>query len=661
VSRLILILAFCLCGALAQAQVPMDPSIVGDKTNHELSWNTSLNYFYQVDCSVDLQTWVWTGLEAAGTGSRLTYGFMSTSDKMFYRIRASVDQNNGGFLIEPQQDDTINQIDGVCFAFDLNQFSTLPSKIRIFERDYNSGDPWNLIGSITAFDERQIPAESIDEKFFRGSAVWLPSTQGDYEIQAAVVDSTGAVIASVIRRITIAQKQAPTISIVSGPTTSASSIRLDGSFNLNPGDTVRRIEFYDNGQLIATATQEEFEDNVLNLQGEIVRLLRGAHSIVVRAYDSTGAFADTAPYAVTVTGGNARPSLTVTAPATDLSVVEGDSFDIEYDQPTDADGFGDITSVRASRFIIPFASSNDDDDPEEIVAEDSSAPFDDLTIDTTGWDPGTYTIKVVAIDSTSTDSYHHYFRVEVKSSESADFVGDLFAEIADEQSLTLSDLRFIGREVSSGIFQNGQSFVPTSLSQWQIDSGVLLTTGDFSIWDDGDTGFYNSRDQDEKGLQLSARGDFDLENRVAGTQTQDATILEAEVFCENGQLEIEYQFGSEEYDEFVGQFNDSYMIIVDGAVVTRSPGCADIFAVNTINLDENRHLFMGDDEDIDPNGTLTNQVEYDGLTIRLRAHVFVEPQSTHNVRIIISDVNDGILDSGVFLESESLRTTTPTP
>jgi hypothetical protein len=419
VNRLIRILAFCLIGSMVRAQVPMDPSIVGDKTNHELSWNTSLNFFYQVDCSVDLETWVWTGLEAAGTGSRLTYGFMSTSDKMFYRIRASVDQNNGGFLIEPQQDDTINQIDGVCFAFDLNQFSALPSKIRIFERDYNTGDPWNLIGSITAFGERQIPAESIDEKFFRGSAVWLPSSQGDYEIQAAVVDSTGAVIASAIRRITIDQKQAPTISILSGPASSTSSIRLDGSFDLEPGDTVRRVEFLDNGKLIATATQEEFEDTALNLQGDIVRLLRGSHSIVVRAYDSTGASTDTAPYAVTVTGGNARPELTVTAPATNLSVVEGDSFDIEYDLPTDADGFGDITAIRASRFIIPFASSNDVDDPEEIIAEDSSAPFDDLTVDTTAWDPGTYTIKVVAVDAASAESYHHYFRVEVRSSATA--------------------------------------------------------------------------------------------------------------------------------------------------------------------------------------------------------------------------------------------------
>ena len=66
-------------------------------------------------------------------------------------------------------------------------------------------------------------------------------------------------------------------------------------------------------------------------------------------------------------------------------------------------------------------------------------------------------------------------------------------------------------------------------------------------------------------------------------------------------------------------------------------------------------------EDIDPLGTLTNQLEYDGITVRLRAHVFVEPQSTHNVRIVIADVNDGVWDSGTFLETNSFRTTIPTP
>ena len=50
-----------------------------------------------------------------------------------------------------------------------------------------------------------------------------------------------------------------------------------------------------------------------------------------------------------------------------------------------------------------------------------------------------------------------------------------------------------------------------------------------------------------------------------------------------------------------------------------------------------------------------------GAGVCLRAHVFVEPQSTHTVRIIICDVNDGVYDSGVFMETGSLRTIIPTP
>ena len=658
-----IILAIMLLRYPVRGQVAMDPAIVGDETCHELSWNTSLNYHYRVDCSVDMKTWVWTGLEPEGTGLRLTYGFNCNADKMYYRIRASVDPNNGSFLTEPQEDDTINRIDGVCFAFDLNQLPTLPSKIRIFERHYGIGDNWKLIGSITSFGERQIPAEGIDERFFRGSAVWLPKEQGDYEIQAAAVDSAGSIIASAIRRITIGSRQNPTIAIVSGPSASSSAIPLEGQFVLEHSETVSKVEFYDNYRLIGTDTQPPFGDLVVDRQGEEVELLKGTHSIVIRGYDSTGAFTDTAPYVVTVTGGNARPALNVTGPASRLSIVVGDTFDIEYEPPTDADGFGDIRQVRATRFIVPFATHNDIPYPEQQIASDESAPFGDLTVDTAGWQPGTYTIKVAAVDAAVEQSYPHYFQVEVKSSATADFGGNLFSEIADEGTISHSAARFTGIELSSGIFQHAKSLMPPFLRQWQIDSGVLLTTGDFSLWDDGDSGFYHGNSPEQKGWQLSASGNPEIENRVAGSQTQDAAILEAEIFCENGQLEIEYQFASEEYDEFAaaGQYPDAFMIIVDGAVVSRSPDCAEIIAANTINLYQARHLFMGDDEDIDPLGLWHPQIEYDGLTVRLRAHVFVEPQSTHTVRIIICDVNDGIYDSGVFMETGSLRTTIPMP
>jgi hypothetical protein len=628
----------------------MEMSLVGTTSNHQLSWNTTAAFFYHVDCSTDLEVWVWTGLSVPGTNERETYGFRSSADNLFYRIRATVDPNNGGFLVSPHQDDLVNQIDGVCFAFDLSSFSSLPSKIRILERDYSTGDTWTLIGTLTEFGER------LGVKFVRGSAVWLPASQGEFEVQAAVLDSSGTEIASAIRRIEVEEQQSPTISITSGPPPmSQSPLNLQGTFQIDYSDTVRRVEFYDNNVLIGTATRQPFEEEVTDLQGESVKLLRGAHSIYVRGYDSAGSFGESDRYDFTTTGVNARPEIQVTSPQSGLELVRGDTFTIQYDPPTDLDGASDVASVVASRFIIPYADTNDIQYPEETIAEDNASPFTALTVDTAGWSPGTYLIKVVSIDASGASSYHQYFRVRVKTSAGATFAEDLLDEIADEQSVTVSNPFYVGREIASGIFQNGRAF------QLQIDSGILLTTGDFAIWDDGDTGTYDGWGQDVKGLQLSARGDFDLETRVVGFQTQDAAALEFDVFCVNGQLEFEYQFGSEEYDEWIGEFNDSFMILVDGAVVTRAPGCGNVVSVNTINLVANRHLFFGDDEDIDPTQSIPDQIEYDGITHKLRAHVFLPEQTIHHVRIVIADVDDGVFDSGLFVETESLRTIEPTP
>jgi hypothetical protein len=190
------------------------------------------------------------------------------------------------------------------------------------------------------------------------------------------------------------------------------------------------------------------------------------------------------------------------------------------------------------------------------------------------------------------------------------------------------------------------------------------------LWNGGDDG----DNENKEGQILLARGDFDLENRVAGTLTEDASVLEFDVYCPNGQLEFEYQFGSEEYDEWVGDYNDSFMVTIDGAVVTWVPDGSEIVAVNSINNGNpgayppvpaiNRYLFLDDNTDIDPMVAQPNQpyqVEYDGMTIRLRSHVLVRPGTTHRVRFVIADVNDGQYDSGLFVSQGSFRTIKPQP
>jgi hypothetical protein len=322
----------------------------------------------------------------------------------------------------------------------------------------------------------------------------------------------------------------------------------------------------------------------------------------------------------------------------------------------------------ASRKIVSSSP-----DFEETVASDFEAPFGELSVDTTGWEPGTHTVKVIVLDSaaqtdpvnlyeTAGKSYPVYLTVYVRPREGAMFADALVAKIVDEDSAVPTGAVFSGFEASSGVFEEGLA------SGLEMDSGVLLTTGLFSLWNGGDTG----EGQDNREKVWRRVGDVELEDRITGRSTEDATALEFDVFCENGQLEFEYQFGSEEYDEFVGSYNDAFMVTVDGSLVTFVPDCSSIVAVNSVNNGNpavsmeptNPHLYLDDDEDIDPSVTPENQyrqVEYDGMTIRLVAHVFLEPGTTHRIRMVIADVNDGRLDSGLFIAGSSVRTIDPVP
>ncbi len=654
VLRFLLLLSLTIT---VSAQAPIEVEIVGTAANHQLSWTTTVNYNYQVFMSPDLEAWIDTGIAEQGSGATITYRLMSTADKLFYRIHETADPYNGGFLVLPGNNDEVDLIDGVCFSFNLDVFSNLPAKIRIYQRDYDSGDPWEQIGQITDFDE-------IDGiKFVRGSAVWLPDAEGEYEVQAAAVDGTGTVIASAVRRVIVSSNQAPSITITSGPPTPSASAQpavFTAVATDADGDAVRRVEFYDNGILIGTDTTPdetspgvfEFGDDVQDIEGNFYDLLKGTHDITAKVFDSRGAVGETASASqYVITGGNSRPTIAVTTPANGLIVTQGQSFTVVYTEG-DPEGASDIDEVEAYDIV-----TNDGD-------IDTASPFDDLTIDTTGWEPGTHTIRVVARDTSFDESYPLYLTVFVRTGSGPTFAETLVASIVDEATAAPSSEVFTGVEASSGVFNSGFD------SGLEIDSGALLTSGSFAIWNAGDDSF-NEEGMDESndvnfGLNNQEPGDPELEDRVSGDATLDASVLEFDVFCSNGQLELVYQFGSEEYEEFVGSFNDGFMATVDGVLVTLVPDCSDIVAVNSVNPVEpiNEHLYLDDDLDIDPNVTQPNQpvqVEYDGMTIRLKAHVFVTPNTTHHVKLVIADVNDDQLDSGLFIGESSVRTINPQP
>lgn len=362
-----------LLAAAALAQQPIKVEIVGTAANHELSWTTSLNFNYQVQASHNLTTWWDTGIAEPGTGSTITYQLMCSADKLFYRIKETADPYNGGFLVLPTHNQELDLVDGVVFAFNLHALSTVPAKIRIYQREYESGDPWEQIGDITEFDERQ------SVKFVRGSVVWIPPAEGDYEVQAVAIDGTGTTMASAVRRVIVGANQPPEVEIKGllwNPTLPSPTplfMEFDVEVDDPDEDAITRVEFYDNGNLIGTDLDEPFGDWITDLEGRSdYQLLRGTHHITAKAYDSRGAIGETAsPFVVEITGGNARPTLDITSPVGTLIVQEGQNVTIAYNV-ADPDGSGDIVEVRATN-RRNF----------ESVA-DYSAPFTSLVMNTAG-------------------------------------------------------------------------------------------------------------------------------------------------------------------------------------------------------------------------------------------------------------------------------------
>lgn len=558
----------------------------------------------------------------------------------------------------------MDTIDGVRFAFNMQVFSVLPAKIRIYQRAYNSSGPWQQIGQITDCDQ-------IDGiKFVRGSAVWLPSAPGDYEVQAAAVNSSGTVIASAVRHVVVGTNQPPVVTIAGGPPTPSASAQpavFTAQVTDPDGDTIRRVEFYDNGVLIGTDTTSSetspgvftFGNDIKDIEGNLHNLLRGTHNITAKAFDSKRASGQTASASqFVITGGNARPTIDVSSPASGLVVTQGQSFTISYTEG-DPDGAADIHTVEAYNIAT------------QVGVVDATPPYDDLTMSTSGWQPGTHTIRVLTRDDSGAASYPFYLKIVVRTGSGPTFAETLVARIVDEQTAAPTNSVFTGVVASSGLFDQGIA------SGLDINSGALLTSGSFALWNGGDDSLdqeWMDEEMDPQFGQDSVEpGDPGLQDRVSGNSTFDAAALEFDVNCSYGQLELVFQFGSEEYLEYVGEYNDGFMATVDGVLVSLVPDGSGIVAVNTVHAQStgqpprppiNEHLYLDDDLDIDPRVAPVNQpvqVEYDGVTIRLKAHVFITPSSTRRVKLVIGDVNDDYYDSGLFIEESSVKTISPQP
>jgi gliding motility-associated-like protein len=224
--------------------------------------------------------------------------------------------------------------------------------------------------------------------------------------------------------------------------------------------------------------------------------------------------------------------------------------------------------------------------------------------------------------------------------------------------VTINHVSFTGDLRMTGFFNN---IGGTNIG---IDSGIVLTSGraktrppDFGVDGDGSTAAQSITANSMWALP----GDLDLATAIGMplSALNDACVLEFDFVPLGDSIKFNYVFSSEEYTPaYVCSFNDAFAFFISG------PG---ILGLQNIALIPNTiipvSIFNVNDV---PGGGCPNNISYytdnrfntffthDGHTKVLTALARVQPCQVYHIKLVISDVIDDQLDSGVFLEAGSL-------
>jgi len=234
----------------------------------------------------------------------------------------------------------------------------------------------------------------------------------------------------------------------------------------------------------------------------------------------------------------------------------------------------------------------------------------------------------------------------VKTSNATDLVQCLLGP-----AVSVSNAVLTAAVGATGTFSGGAALIG-------FDSGIVLSTGDVDS-------IYGPNDFEDTSTINKFPGDADLDSLVKPETTYDSALLEFDFQCTSGaQINIQFVFASEEYNEFVGSpFNDVFAIFLDGNrainnIALTSGACAATpglpIAVNNVNSGNpilpDPPVNCGCFVDNTTNGLNT---EVDGLTRNFLATANVGA-GMHHLKIAIADTADDILDAEVFLRCGSL-------
>lgn len=219
--------------------------------------------------------------------------------------------------------------------------------------------------------------------------------------------------------------------------------------------------------------------------------------------------------------------------------------------------------------------------------------------------------------------------------------------------VTVSNITYSGSPIAIGSFTANN----TNLG---LASGVLLTTGTIQNTGDGPQGPNN---QVGAGVDNGANGYPPL-NGIAGAPTFNAAVIQFDFVPFADSVQFNYVFASEEYLEYVNTgYNDAFAFYISGPGIAGQQNIARLPNNSAVTID-NVHS-GGTNIDGNPFGASNaayyvnnnggSTIQYDGFTRVLTAESKVQCGATYHLIIAIADAGDGIYDSGIFLEANSLE------
>ncbi len=211
-----------------------------------------------------------------------------------------------------------------------------------------------------------------------------------------------------------------------------------------------------------------------------------------------------------------------------------------------------------------------------------------------------------------------------------------------------------------GTFTNGMSSIG-------IEEGILLVTGDVNSAE-GPNGGESSNGNGTDGT------DPDIASIISNSQ-HNVTKIEFDFVPDEDMISFDYVFSSEEYCNYVNStFNDIFGFFISGPGINGPftngaeniaviPGSALPVTINNLNWGSFGEFYNTNTNDGVTGGCTVGEINapkpfsslfgFDGFTTVLQAQSEVVPCETYHIKIVIADIGDGQLDSGIFLGKNS--------